>query len=392
MALAPPPSFSLSDFLSGISHTIETIHGNPTWIRAEIVSASPRAKGYWVLEIQDTNDKGQKIANASVMVWYRQVASVIHYFKRATGQDLGPGMRVLLQVEAAFTPDWGFRLTAHAIDPSWTLGQAQQELDRVREDLQKEGIWNLNKQLANPKDFTKVAVIAPDSSAGLGDFWKEAHVLEQFRLCQFEVLSAAFEGVNAVRDIPALLSLLNEQSQEFDAVFIVRGGGATTGLNTLNQEAIVRSVCQCKMPIFIGIGHEKDSTLLDEVAHTVLGTPSKAVGYLVHVIVQNGRTALLNWLEISQGISLRLKEAKQQIDRLLEDVNHGRQVILEKAKKDIDVLLRESMGLGPQATLDRGYTLIENEGKIVHSTEEAKLIKGKKIQIRFKDGVISGTL
>ena len=139
--LSSPKAVTLKAFLDNIAQTIEEHHGAPTWVQAEVVSVQPRAKGYWTLEIQDTNKNGKKSASAQVMVWYQQVHSVISYFKRATGQDLAPGMKILLQVEASMSPEWGFRLAAKAIDPSWTLGQAQQVTNQLRTQLQEEGLW-----------------------------------------------------------------------------------------------------------------------------------------------------------------------------------------------------------------------------------------------------------
>lgn len=395
--MASPSHLSLAEFLEQIGQTIAQCHGAPTWIRAEIVSAEARSKGYWVLEIQDTDAKGKKIASSSVMVWYRQVPAVIHYFKRATGHDLSPGMRVLLQVEATFSQEWGFRLTAQAIDPSWTLGQAQQESDRIRQSLQEEGVWSLNRMLPAPLDFTHVAVIAPDGSAGLGDFWKEAHVLAQSNICEFTVFKAAFEGPNAVRDIPAIFDAIQTQhasnsTPTFDAVFVVRGGGASTGIQTLNQEAIIRSVCRCPLPVIIGIGHEKDATLLDEVAHTVLGTPSKAVGFLVNKIVSNARAAWQDWAEIHEGIQRRLKEAQQQLNLFVKDITLSQEQLLKQAKNDVERLLREAIGLGPQSTLSRGYTLVEQSGKMVRTANEAHHLNSSEIEIRFSDGTLKATL
>lgn len=397
MPLPTPNHLSLAEFLEQIGHTIATHHRGPTWIRAEIVSAEARSKGYWVLEIQDTDAKGKKIASSSVMVWYRQVPTVIHYFKRATGHDLAPGMRVLLQVEATFSQEWGFRLTAQAIDPSWTLGQAQQELDRIRQSLQAEGVWSLNKNLPPPLDFTHVAVIAPDGSAGLGDFWKEAHVLAQANICQFTVFKAAFEGPNAVRDIPAIFDAIHTQHQalpapQFDAVFVVRGGGASTGIQTLNQEAIVRSICRCPLPVIIGVGHEKDSTLLDEVAHTVLGTPSKAVGFLINRVVNNARQAWQDWDEIRQGIARRLNDAHQQLKRLMDEVQTGRERLLKQAKTDLETLLREAVGLGPNSTLSRGYVLVEQNGKTIRSIHQLPELSSPDVELRFQDGTVQATL
>ena len=389
MPLAPPTGIPLAQFLGAIGQTVADAHGGAHWILAEIVSASPRAKGYWVLEIQDTDAKGAKSASASVMVWYREVHAVINYFKRATGQDLGPGMRVMLLVEVGLDPNWGFRMTAKGIDPSWTVGQAAQELDRIRARLRGEGIWEQNRALPAPRDFTRVAVIAPDGSAGLGDFWAEARMLHDAGVCQFELHSAAFEGPNAVRDIPAVFSLIrdeldNPQGLGFDAVFVVRGGGASSGLNNLNQEAIIRAVCTCPVPVIIGIGHEKDTTLLDEVAHTVLGTPSKAVGHLASRVVGNARTAMLAWQEIRTGTRARLREADQQVNRLIGELRQGRALLLRRAGEEVAGLLREAMGLGPAATLGRGYAMVSHDGTVVKTAAEAKT--ATEVELVFADG------
>ena len=208
-------SIELGDLLATLEGMVAESFPFPLWIRCEIVAAHAKPKGYWVLQIQDT-ERGRQ-AQAQVMVWRQAVPRVVGHFAHVTGRALEAGMQVLLQIRLAYSPQWGLSLTAEAIDPEFSVGQAQRELERVRGVLKTKGLWDLNRRLTAPLGFSRVALVAPGGSAGLGDVQAETARLEKLGLCQFETHLAAFEGPRAEQEIVNVLERLHNP-ERYDAV------------------------------------------------------------------------------------------------------------------------------------------------------------------------------
>lgn len=169
-----------------------------------------------------------------------------------------------------FDPLYGLDLIIEDVDPSYTLGDLAAKLARIREKLQQTGLYGRNKQLAGPVEFVRVAVISPETSAGLGDFRREADLIQTAILCEFHLFQATFEGVETSSSIQStvLQALTAHKQRPFDALVLIRGVGSVTDLAWLNDIDFAKLLCQSPVPIFTGIGHERDNTILNEIAHT----------------------------------------------------------------------------------------------------------------------------
>lgn len=396
-------ALSLHDLLATIHGLVDDTFPAAMWVRCEVLAAHQKAKGYWVLQVQDP-ETGRE-SNAQVMVWKRDVPRVIGHFVRVTGQPLAAGMQILLQVRVAFSPQWGLSLTAEAIDPGFTLGQAHLETERIRAAVKNQGIWDSNRKLDAPVSFCRVALVAPGGSAGLGDVQVETRALEQAGLCEFEVHLAAFEGRNAVQELVEALARFTD-ADAYDAVCLVRGGGGTSGIQTLDHQSIIEAVCRCPIPVIVGIGHERDHTLLDEVAFLSLGTPSKAIGHITHKLVQQAQGGQEAWLAVEQTVQQRLEEAhsrtrslheeslrrvtqglaqaEQGVARCQQELRHRSERLVEQAEQTTQAWIREALGLGPGATLSRGYAWVSGpHGPITHASDARR---APHLILHFADG------
>lgn len=390
--MALEETYSLSDFLGAISGVIAETFEGKFWITAELSSAHAKSKGYWVLELQEVDDAGQKLAQTQALVWANAVPRVIYRFEKTTKQKLSQGMKVRLLVSASFHPQWGFRLTCDDIDPNWTLGEAEANNKRIQEKLEKEGVWSNQKKLILPKDFYHVGVVAPDTSAGLEDFLKEADVLSSFNLTSFVVEQAPFEGQNAKTGIPNAIEKLVSLYPHLDAICVVRGGGASSGIATLNDEQIVRSICLCPIPVISGIGHERDNTLVDDVANTKCGTPSKTIAFITQSIVQQAQQARQHMNEVEQIVQQRVSLMRQSLSEQYLSLEHTSVSLVKQARQEIGSLFQQSLQLGPKQTLARGYALVKDtqSNRLVKSKDQALHLKH--LTIVFDDGEVDTTL
>src|SRR5262249_24359892 len=152
-----------------------------------------------------------------------------------------------------------------------------------------------------PVDFVRVAVISPETSAGLGDFRREADLLRNAGLCRFHFFSATVQGVESSSSIQTavLQALTAHQQNRFDALFVIRGGGSVTDLAWLNDLDLAKLICQSPVPVFTGIGHERDNTILDEIPQTRFDTPSKVALHIKTTIKDNAFGAIEAWERIN---------------------------------------------------------------------------------------------
>ena len=284
----------LSDYLAAVDMVIKQTFDHRVWVKAEIRNLSSKS-GHYYFELAEKDDNGQVVASCRGNLWRFKAARVLAKFERATGMALDRDLTVLLKVSAGFHAQYGFSLTIEDIDPSYTLGDLARQYAEIVDRLTGEGLLHLNQQLPIPFDIEHVLVIAPEKAAGLGDFQADADRLAHTGACHFHYHHATFQGNHAPMEIrQAIVSA----QQEFytahqrlpDLLVIIRGGGAVGDLAYLNDYELAALVAEQPIPVWVGIGHERDKVILDEVAHTSFDTPSKVIAaisaHLAHLVAQ----------------------------------------------------------------------------------------------------------
>jgi exodeoxyribonuclease VII large subunit len=241
-----------------------------------------------------------------------------------------------------FDPLYGLDLIIEDVDPSYTLGDLAAKLARVRQSLQQSGLYHRNRQLPTPAEFIRVAVLSPETSAGLGDFRREADRLQMARLCEFQLFAATFQGIDAPSSIQnALLQALTvHQRNPFDAIVVIRGGGSVTDLAWLNDLELAALICQSPIPVFTGIGHERDNTILDEVAHTRFDTPSKVALHIGSTIKDNALAAIEAWKRIHVLVGRLLQRERALLANQEERLGSGVRTVLRRVESDQEGFLR----------------------------------------------------
>lgn len=276
----------LSQLLNQVSHLVAQAFAAPVWTTVEVINVRAQ-NGHVYLELSERDAQGRVLAKANGAIWASTAAKILPRFEAMTGATLAPGIKLLLQARPVFKAQYGFSLEVVDIDPEFTLGDLEAKKREIRARLQQEGLFARNKSLSPPWDYRYVLVIAPQGAAGLGDFQAEAARLEAHGVCQFVYGYSRFQGEGAAAEIrAALLQGLADwrEAEAPDAVAIIRGGGAVNDLAWLNDYALARSICELDIPVLTGIGHERDSTVLDEVANIRFDTPSKVIAGIERTI------------------------------------------------------------------------------------------------------------
>jgi exodeoxyribonuclease VII large subunit len=443
---------ALADLLDRVKGLVSEGFPAAEWVRAEISEIRGK-NGHLYLTLTERNERGDILAQIKGVIWRNRAESIAAKFEQATGDTLKADIKILCLARVRFDPLYGLDLIIDDVDPSYTLGDLAAKMARVRECLQRAGLYDRNRRLPTPAEFVRIAVLSPETSAGLGDFRREADLLQIGQLCEFHLFSATFQGVDAASSIQTavLRALTAHQRTPFDALVVIRGGGSVTDLAWLNDLELATLLCQSPIPVFTGIGHERDHTILDEIAHTRFDTPSKVALHIRATIQDNALDALEAWQRLNgligrilhrersliatqqerletgvRSLFLRVERdqesffkliqtasaaqirqatigldaekgrlmedtkralaaAADELERSLDVIAAGAVAITDAARKDLDNYARIVVGMGPQSTLKRGFTIVRDESDRPLTSLEAAMSHGQ-LQIQFRDG------
>ncbi len=334
----------LSDYLSAVEMVVKETFNHRVWVKAEIRNLSSKG-GHYYFELAEKDDDGKVVASCRGNLWRFKAARVLAKFERATGMPLERDLTVLLKVSAGFHAQYGFSLTIEDIDPSYTLGDLARQYAEMVDRLTGEGLLHLNQQLPTPFDIEHVLVIAPEKAAGLGDFQADADRLASTGACQFHYHHATFQGNHAPSEIRQAIVSAQQQFQDTyqrlpDLLVIIRGGGAVGDLAYLNDYELAALVAEQPIPVWVGIGHERDKVILDEVAHTSFDTPSKVIAAIISHLSQLITQTLQYQAQIKQAATQQLTMAEQKTSRQLSHIQSHTIGQLTALRKDSDYAWR----------------------------------------------------
>ena len=405
------PLFSLSDYLSTVQEVIRLSFDEPVWVKAEIRNLSIKGGHYYLELAEKEEDTDKVIANCKATIWKFTALKIVLKFERESGIELSKDLNVLIRIKARFDPQYGFSVNIEDIDSSFTLGDIAKRYQQILARLSSEGLVNLNKSLPAPFDIENVLVIAPENAAGLGDFRKDADALNKANVCHFVYHSATFQGNAAANSImESLSSGLRQWAKDYaippDLIVIIRGGGAVNDLAYLNDYDLAALLCKRKVPIWVGIGHEKDRTILDEIAHRSFDTPSKVIAGIRNVISERSQDVmsylqtikLLSQHQITtyQGQNDQLmtairththnqtNTANKSLDLVKSTTQFFAQQQIKIASTQVETLMRETLLQNPKNVLAKGYAIVRSQNKAIRSVQQV----GSTVSIEMQDGYI----
>lgn len=409
------PQFSLKEYLSTVQEVVKLTFDTPVWVKAEIRNLNIKA-GHYYLELAEKDpDNDQVIASCRATIWKFAAQKIVTPFERETGIELSRDLNVLIKVKASFDPQYGFSLNIVEIDSSYTLGDIARRYQEIVQRLTAEGLIERNRQLPTPFDLNRILVIAPENAAGLGDFKKDADALADAQVCEFIYYTATFQGNTAPQSIrQSLAQGLKQWAEDYatapDLIVIIRGGGAVNDLAYLNDYELAALLCKRSVPIWVGIGHEKDKTILDEIAHRSFDTPSKVIAGIRNHIVERVQDVMTN-LQIIQRSSrqqiqayqsqndqlmalienianAKVSDALKEITQLKSNIGNLARQQTRIAQQQIEALLRETLIQNPKTVLSKGYAIVRQQGHAVRSVHELE----SKVQVEMQDGTFAANI
>ena len=383
-------SLSLLELNALVRRSLEQCLPDEYWIQAELSDVRSNTTGYCYLEfIQKDPRSNSLVAKARGMIWNNIYRLLKPYFEESTGQLFTSGIKVLVKVTVQFHELYGYSLTVLDIDPTYTLGDMARRRREILLQLEEEGVLTLNKELEMPVLPQRIAVVSSATAAGYGDFCHQLKHNSGGFFFYTELFPALMQGNQVEESVLAALDCINARISEFDV-----------------------ACAQFPLPVITGIGHERDDTVLDSVAHTRVKTPTAAAELLIQRVgeaaerleelsarLQQGAYTLLEQEQrrlvtmqarIPALVHRKLSEARFTLLTARKDLSQVTQNLLSRQRHRLELLQQRVADNSPEKLLSRGYSITLKDGKAV--TDASLLQPGDQLTTRLLKGEVQSTV
>lgn len=302
-------AISLYELNNRVRQVLKKGFADSLWITAEITELQLNNSGHCYLQLADKRENDEAIvATARATIWAFTFRTLRPYFETTTGRSLVKGMKVMLNVEVVFHEVYGYSLNVRDIDPTYTVGDLERRKREILMQLEEEGIIQMNRELEFPLLPKNIAIISSPTAAGLGDFMNQLEKNPYGYRYHVKLFPAIMQGDKTTDSVIAALDRIYEYEDLFDVVVIIRGGGSQTDLGCFDSYEMAANIAQFPLPVIAGIGHERDETIVDRVAHLRVKTPTAAAAFLIEVFrEQDGRLGELQ-ADFVNGVQELLRE------------------------------------------------------------------------------------
>ena len=274
--------YSLSDLQKLIKKSLEEKLPGYYWVSAEISELKINYAGHCYLELIEKDRHEDIKSRLRAIIWSQKARLLLPYFENITGQPMSEGIKVLLRVNIEYHEIYGLSLIIHNIDPAYTVGEMALKRKQIIDRLESEGVINLNKELTFPLLPSRIAVISSEQAAGFQDFTDELNQNEYGYKYFTKLFSAVMQGKETEASVSSAINNIFEATAYFDLIVIVRGGGSQADLSWFDNYNIAYLITQLPLPVLTGIGHEKDLSVTDMVAHRSFKTPTAVADFIIN--------------------------------------------------------------------------------------------------------------
>ena len=382
--------FSLFDLQQKLKKGVECLFPKRIWIRAEVSAVKARNGGHCYLELSQSSDKGL-VAKSSAIIWSSKYRFIAPYFESVTGSPLQEGMVVLVQVQVNYSELYGLSLIIDDIDPEYSLGIKELERQKTIERLQKEGLMGLQKGLELPLLPYRLAVISAEDAAGYRDFMQHVSENPYGFAVQPVLFPALMQGADCPSSIISALDAVMDSGQDWDAVLILRGGGAKLDLACYDDYGLAAVIAQYPLPVLTAIGHDQDFHVCDMVAYEFLKTPTALADYIMDIYQSEDERISTYETRIRLGLTNRLYREEALLDSLAARVKGAFQLKVAAMEAALNVLQARIEAADPRRILQRGYVLATDADGVVLKGV-AGVSVGDKVSVMFADGTIEASV
>ena len=383
------------------------------WVTGELSEVREASNGHCYVELVQRDEVTQElVAKARGTIWSRIYSLLRPYFLEQTGEPFAAGLKVLLQVSVGFHELYGYTLDVCDIEPAYTVGDMARQRMLVIKRLADEGVIDLNKELPFPLLPQRVAVISSATAAGYGDFCDQLASNRYGFVFYPHLFQSPMQGSGVEQGVISALDRIAADIDMWDVVVIIRGGGATSELSCFDTYDLANNCAQFPIPIITGIGHQRDESVLDMVAHTRAKTPTAAAELLIHAMLEQ-ETYITNMMQgVVQGVQQRMDAEQQRLQGLLgrmpmatalylqgekmrlhtslQTVFSSAQMLIKEQQHRLDVCNAALEAASPERILSLGYSITRVNGRVVRSIDD--VVPGDEVTTEVAGGEFTSTV
>lgn len=356
------PSISLSELANKIGAVIKSSFINDSyWVVAEISGHKfyPKDDRHYFEFIEKPDKNADPVAKLKGIAW-KSGSQHILAFEKGTGQKFTNGIQVLAKVKVEFHNNFGLSLVVVDIDLAFTLGNIEKQrrntiLRLLAENPDSivqigEEFQTTNKKIKFNLAIQNIAVIGSPNSEGHTDFTHTLLSNQYHYQFAVDIFHTSVQGADAEDEIVNSLIAIYNSKKKYDAIVIIRGGGAKSDFLVFDSYKISRAAARFPIPIITGIGHHKDVSIVDLMVHTSTKTPTKAAEF----IISHNKVFEDNILALQKGVVLK---TQQILSKNLQQINLTNITIINKSKNYISNF-KDSLNNYNQIVINKTKTII----------------------------------
>ncbi len=380
----------LFDFQSKLKEGIECLFPSHLWVRAEVSAVKARNGGHCYLELSQSSESGL-VAKANAIIWSSKYRFIAPYFESVTGSPISEGMVILVQVQVNYSQLYGFSLIINDIDPEYSLGLKELERQKTIERLGKEGLLELQKELQLPLLPYNLAVISAEDAAGYRDFMMHLDENPYGFKVQVRLFPALMQGADCPASIISALDSIMEGGEEYDAVLILRGGGAKLDLACFDDYEMAAVIAQFPLPVLTAIGHDQDFHVCDMVAHEYVKTPTALADFILGMYEDEDARLSSYQTRMRLALTGKISTAEAKLDMVHNRIVNSFSMKLATMEAALKVFEARISAADPRRILERGYALaVDGNGVVMKSVKGRE--KGDRVAMVFADGRLECTV
>ena len=376
----------LLEFQTRLKQGVDCLFPSRLWVKAEVSAVKARNGGHCYIELSQSDDKGL-VAKANAIIWSSKYRFIAPYFESVTGSPISEGMVILVEVQVNYSQLYGLSLIINDIDPEYSLGIKELERQRTIERLGREGLMELQKTLALPLLPYRFAVISAEDAAGYRDFTR--HIQENpygFKV-SLDLFPALMQGTDCPSSIISAMDAVLESGEDYDAVLILRGGGARLDLACFDDYSLSAIIAQYPLPVLTAIGHDQDFHVCDMVAYEYVKTPTALADFILSIY--EGEDARLSSFQTRMRLAFggRISSMESSLNVLRSRIIGGFRVKVVSLEAALGVIQARINASDPRRILEKGYALaLDDKGRVLSGA--AGRSPGDRVSLMFADGTL----
>ena len=376
----------LFEFQSRLKQGIECLFPSRIWVKAEVSAVKARSGGHCYMELSQSDANGL-VAKANAIIWASKYRFIAPYFESVTGSPLSEGMSVLVEVQVNYSQLYGFSLIINDIDPEYSLGVKELERQRTIERLTREGLMELQKGLSLPLLPYRLAVISAEDAAGYRDFMRHLHENPYGFQVDTELYPALMQGADCPESIITAMDAVLDSGKEYDAVLVLRGGGAKLDLACFDDYELAAVIAHFPLPVLTAIGHDQDFHVCDMVAYEFVKTPTALADFILAIYEDEDARLSSFQTRVRLAFGSRISSMEAVLEVLGRRVKGGFAMKISAMESALTVLQTRITASDPRKVIERGYALaLDAGGRVMKGVSGSKA--GDKVSMLFADGTL----